>query len=152
VKSNMHHFGELPLMLQEPKTQEQIINEQSSFIITASDLASTSLNRTLTKAEMLAKSQEIQDFIKENGLEPYLRDVTRERIIQIFALVGMYQSLKLIRSKVGAAALGGFLLFFLYSKATRNTDKITEKTAEKAAEEAIKDKEPQTVVLPSIIA
>lgn len=147
MKSSMGHFGETPVMLQQPKTPEQVVQEQLSLFNTASTLASKSVTGTLEKAEMIAKSKEIQEFIKANNLEPYLKDVNKDGIIKILALLGMWQGIKIIKSKPGLIGLGLFGLYFLYSKTTSNSSTISQK----AAVAAVKAEPPKSVVLPSTV-
>jgi hypothetical protein len=147
MKGSMGHFGETPVMLQQPKTTDQVVQEQLSLFNTASTLASKSVTGTLEKAEMIAKSKEIQEFIEANNLGPYLKDVNKDGIIKILALLGMWQGIKIIKSKPGLIGLGLFGLYFLYSKTTSNPTKI----ADKAAVAAVKAEPPKTVVLPSSV-
>jgi len=147
MKGNMGHFGETPIMMTPPKTTEQVAQEQLSLFSTASTLASKSVTGTLEKAEMIAKSKEIQEFIEANNLGPYLKDVNKDGIIKILALLGMWQGIKLIKSKPGLIGLGLFGLYFIYSKATSTPTAI----ADKAAIAAVKAEPPKTVVLPSSV-
>jgi hypothetical protein len=96
---------------------------------------------------MIAKSKEIQEFIEANNLGPYLKDVNKDGIIKILALLGMWQGVKLVKSKPGLIGLGLFGLYFLYSRSVNNSDKI----AEKAAVATTKNEAPSSVVLPSIV-
>jgi hypothetical protein len=147
MKGSMGHFGETPVMLQQPKTTDQVAQEQLSLFNTASTLASKSVAGTLEKAEMIAKSKEIQEFIEANNLGPYLKDVNKDGIIKILALLGMWQGIKIIKSKPGLIGLGLFGLYFLYSKTTSNPTQV----ANKAAVAAVKAEPPKTVVLPSSV-
>jgi hypothetical protein len=147
MKGSMGHFGETPVMLQQPKTTDQVVQEQLSLFNTASTLASKSVTGTLEKAEMIAKSKEIQEFIEANNLGPYLKDVNKDGIIKILALLGMWQGIKIIKSKPGLIGLGLFGLYFLYSKTTSNPTQV----ANKAAVVAVKAEPPKTVVLPSSV-
>ncbi len=147
MKGSMGHFGETPVMLQQPKTTDQVAQEQLSLFNTASTLASKSVTGTLEKAEMIAKSKEIQEFIEANNLGPYLKDVNKDGIIKILALLGMWQGIKIIKSKPGLIGLGLFGLYFLYSKTTSNPTQV----ANKAAVAAVKAEPPKTVVLPSSV-
>ena len=147
MKSTMGHFGETPIMLQPPQTQAQVINNQLTLFSTASTLAEKSVSGTLEKAAMIAKSKEIQEFIKANNLEPYLKDVNKDGIIKILAVLGMWQGVKIIKSKPGLIGLGLFGLYFLYSRTVNNPDKV----AQQAAVAATKNEPPKTVVLPSSV-
>lgn len=147
MKNSMGHFGEAPIMLQEPKTQAQVINNELTLFSTASTLASRSVSGALEKAELVAKSKEIQEFIKANNLEPYLKDVSKDGIIKILALLGMWQGIKLIKSKPGLIGLGLFGLYFLYSRTTSNPEVV----ATKAAVVATKNEPPKTQVLSSTV-
>jgi hypothetical protein len=147
MKGTMGHFGETPIMLQQPQTQAQVINKELTLFSTASTLAEKSITNTLEKAEMIAKSKEIQEFIKANNLEPYLKDVNKDGLIKILALLGMWQGIKLIKSKPGLIGLGLFGLYFLYSRTMNNSDQV----AEKAAVAAVKAEPPKTAVLPSSV-
>lgn len=129
MKGTMGHFGETPIMMQQPQTQAQVINKQLTLFSTASTLAEKSVSGTLEKAEMIAKSKEIQEFIKANNLEPYLKDVNKDGIIKILAVLGMWQGIKVIKSKPGLIGLGLFGLYFLYSRTVNNPDKVAEKAA-----------------------
>lgn len=143
MKGTMGHFGETPVMMQQPQTQAQVINKQLTLFSTASTLAEKSVAGTLEKAEMIAKSKEIQEFIKANNLEPYLKDVNKDGIIKILAVLGMWQGIKVIKSKPGLIGLGLFGLYFLYSRTVNNPDKV----AQKAAVAAVKAEPPKPVVL-----
>jgi hypothetical protein len=148
MKGSMGHFGETPLILQQPISLDQAAAQQQlSLFSTTSSLASKSLSNTFEKAEMVAKSKEIQEFIKANNLEPYLKDVNKDGMIKILALLGMWQGVKIVKSKPGLIGLGLFGLYFLYSRTVNNPEKISEK----AATLAVKDSPPQTVVLPSSV-
>lgn len=146
MKGNMGHFGETPVMMTQPKTTEQVAKELTLFS-TASTLAEKSVTGTLEKAEMIAKSKEIQEFIKANNLEPYLKDVNKDGIIKILAVLGMWQGVKIIKSKPGLIGLGLFGLYFLYSRSVNNSTQV----AEKAAVAVVKEEPPKTVVLPSTV-
>ena len=147
MKGTMGHFGETPVMMTQPKTADQVAQEQLSLFATASTLASKSVSGTLEKAEMIAKSKEIQEFIKANNLEPYLKDVNKDGMIKILALLGMWQGIKIIKSKPGLIGLGLFGLYFLYSRTVNNPSKV----ADKAALAAVKAEPPKTVILPSTV-
>ncbi len=147
MKSSMGHFGEAPLMLQQPQTQAQVINKELTLFSTASTLAEKSVTGTLEKAAMIAKSKEIQEFIKANNLEPYLKDVNKDGVIKILAVLGMWQGIKLIKSKPGLIGLGLFGLYFLFSRSVNNSDAV----AEKAAVTVAKNEPPKAVVLPSTV-
>ncbi len=148
MKAYMGSFGEVatPLMLQPPKTTEQVAQDMTLFS-TATNIATKSVTGTLEKAEMIAKSKEIQEFIKANNLEPYLKDVNKDGIIKILALLGMWQGVKLIKSKPGLIGLGLFGLYFLYSRSTQNSSTV----AQKAAVVAVKAEPPKSVVLSSSV-
>jgi hypothetical protein len=147
MKSNMGQFGESPIILQQPKSTDQVANEQLTLFSTASTLASKSVTGTLEKAEMIAKSKEIQEFINANNLGPYLKDVNKDGIIKILALLGMWQGIKLVKSKPGLIGLGLFGLYFLYSRSVNNSSAI----AEKAATVSVKEEPPKSVVLSSSV-
>lgn len=135
MKGKMSHFGQVPVMIEQPKTQDQVISDQISLFTTATELASSSLDKTLTKAEMIAKSKEIQQFIEENNLTPYLKDVNKDGVIKILALLGMWQGIKLIKSKAGMVTLGALGLYFLYSRTQDAPVQIAQIAAQKVAEE-----------------
>jgi hypothetical protein len=147
MKGSMGQFGESPIILQQPKSTDQVANEQLTLFSTASTLASKSVTGTLEKAEMIAKSKEIQEFINANNLGPYLKDVNKDGIIKILALLGMWQGIKLVKSKPGLIGLGLFGLYFLYSRSVNNSSAI----AEKAATVSVKEEPPKSVVLSSSV-
>lgn len=132
MKHYMGHFGETttPVMMTEPKTLDAAAEAQSNTLfVTASSLANASLTNTFDRAEKLAKSQEIQEFIKDNGLEPYLKDVNKEGIKNILAVVGIVYLGKLAKSKVGLVSIGLLGAYFLYTR----KDKLLSSVAEKAS-------------------
>jgi hypothetical protein len=103
---------------------EQLSPEQSSALFTtASNLAEKSLNMSLSRAAALAQSKEVQMFIKENGLEPYLRDVTQDRVKNILALFGLWQIYKIAKSPAFLIAAAGLGIYVLYG----NKDKLVSK-------------------------
>lgn len=117
MKSYMGHFGQTPT--------EQIVTEGTLFTTTSS-LAEKSIETTLEKAAQISKSKEIQDFIRENNLEPYLKDVNKEGVKNILALLGLIWMGKIFKSPAGLItilALGGYVLF-------TNKEKIIEKASQ----------------------
>jgi hypothetical protein len=133
MKYYMGHFGDVTIPSSVPAPTSQPVSQISysgepTLIATASDLASKSLESTFDKAAELAKAQEIQDFIKENNLGPYVKDLNRERVTNIFALMGFIWTGKLLKSPVGLALLGLGGAYLLYS----NSDKLIENVSKKA--------------------
>lgn len=127
----MVHFGQVdPLLSSQPTApQDQIIpisySGNSSLFTTTSNLAEKSITSTLDKASQLAKSEEIQSFIRENGLEPYLKDVNKEGIKNILAVMGVIWLGKIIKSPVGLAGLGAVALYALYTNKDKLIDKVS---------------------------
>ena len=127
----MGHFGQVdPLLSSQPTApQDKIIpisySENSSLFTTTSTLAEKSISSTLDKASQLAKSEEIQAFIRENGLEPYLKDVNKEGIKNILAVMGVIWLGKIIKSPVGLAGLGAVALYALYTNKDKLIDKVS---------------------------
>lgn len=101
---------------------------QNSLINTFSNIAESSVETTLTKAGQFASSQEVQDFIKEQGLEPYLKDVNKDRIKNILSLFGLWYVTKLFRNKFVLAGAGALAVYVLYS----NKDKLLQKVTTQA--------------------
>ena len=130
----MGHFGDLavPTQIPAPVPTQPVVevsySGEPTLVATASDIASKSLDTTFDKAAQLAKAQEIQDFIKENNLGPYVKDLNRERVTKIFALMGFIWTGKLLKSPVGLALLGLGGAYLLYS----NSDKLIENVSKKA--------------------
>lgn len=137
--------NDVPLMLQPPKTTDQVAKEQMTLFATASGIASKNVSETLEKAAALAKSKDIQDFIEANNLGPYLKDVNQERVKAILILLGVWQLTSWLKSKPGLILLGSLGGWFIYTKATNKTKKV----ADKVAIAAVKAEPPKTVVLTS---
>jgi hypothetical protein len=135
MKYYMGHFGQVdPLLSSQPTApQDKIIpisySENSSLFTTTSTLAEKSITSTLDKASQLAKSEEIQAFIRENGLEPYLKDVNKEGIKNILAVMGVIWLGKIIKSPVGLAGLGAITLYALYTNKDKLIDKVSFQSA-----------------------
>ena len=135
MKTYMGHFGEPETVSStgvlasdgSPSTDASAEAAQKALFTTASDLAEKSLNTTLDRAAQLARSEEVQMFIKENGLEPYLKDVTQDRVKNVLALAGLWYVGKTIKSPAGLAALGALGIYVLYS----NKDKLLGKIGDK---------------------
>lgn len=106
-------------------TQEAAAKMEASLISTVSNIASSSVETTLTKAGQFASSQEVQDFIREQGLEPYLKDVTKDRIKNILSLFGLWYVTKLLRNKFVLVGAGALAVYVLYS----NKDKLIQKVS-----------------------
>lgn len=130
MKNYMGHFGEgetTPVMMTAPKTVSDVSSESTALFTTVSNLADKSLTNTFDRAAQIAKSEEIQAFLNENGLAPYLKDVTQDRVKNILALFGLWSVYKAIKSPIGlavVAATGGYILF-------TNKDKLIDKVAGK---------------------
>ena len=151
MKGTMGHFGETPLMLQEPKPIEQISKEQATLFVTASGIASKNVSDSLDKAAALAKSKDIQEFIEANNLGPYLKDVNQERVKAILVLLGVWQLTSWLKSKPGLIVLSGLAGWFVYTKATSKGAKKIEAVATKAAVATVKHDPGQAHVLPSVL-
>jgi hypothetical protein len=151
MKGAMGHFGETPLMLQEPKPIEQISKEQATLFVTASGIASKNVADSLDKAAALAKSKDIQDFIEANNLGPYLKDVNQERVKAILVLLGVWQLTSWLKSKPGLIVLGSLAGWFVYTKATGKKSNKIQTVATKAAVATVKQDPGQVHVLPSVL-
>lgn len=131
MKHYMGHFGQVdPLLSSQPTApQDKIIpisySENSSLFKTTSTLAEKSITSTLDKAAQIAKSEEIQAFIRENNLEPYLKDVNKEGIKNILAVMGVIWLGKIIKSPMGLAGLGAIALYALYTNKDKLIDKVS---------------------------
>jgi hypothetical protein len=101
---------------------------QASLVNTFSNIAESSVETTLTKAGQFASSQEVQEFIKEQGLEPYLKDVNKDRIKNILSLFGLWYVTKLFRNKFVLVGAGALAVYVLYS----NKDKLLQKVTTQA--------------------
>ena len=117
--------ADITQVLQQPLSPQQT----SALFTTASNLADKSLSMSLDKLASLAQAEEVQMFIKENGLEPYLRDVNKDRIKNILALFGLWQVYKVAKSPVFLLAAAGLGVFALYS----NKDKLVSKISSQVA-------------------
>jgi hypothetical protein len=134
MKYYMGHFGQAEIP-QPTSTQiipgmtfpveQPVVNipYAPTVVGTASDLASQSLESTFEKAAALAKTEEIQAFIKENNLDPYLQDINKERVKNILAIIGLIWLGKLAKSPVGLTAIGAMAIYVMFS----NKDKLIEK-------------------------
>jgi hypothetical protein len=131
MKYYMGHFGQAevsPQVMTPINTPVNIsYNQDSTLVTTVSDIASKSLDTTFEKASQIATSQEVQDFIKEHGLQPFIKDLNRERVKNILALLGFIWIGKIIKSPVGLASLGFLGLYVVYS----NKDKLIENVSQK---------------------
>jgi hypothetical protein len=98
---------------------------QMSIVGTASDVASSSVDMALSKAGQFAQSEQVQSFIKEQGLEPYLKDVTKDRVKNILSLFGLWYITKLFKSKYAIVGAGALAVYVVY----QNKDKLLDKVA-----------------------
>jgi len=133
MKCYMGNFGDVTIPSSVPAPTSQPVSQISysgepTLIATASDLASKSLESTFDKAAELAKAQEIQDFIRDNNLTPFVKDLNKERVKNILALLGFIWLGRLLKSPAGLAALGLGGAYLLYS----NSDKLIENVSKKA--------------------
>jgi len=117
MKATMGHFGEAT----DPSTLSP------NIVSAATNLADQSIDRSLAQAESLLKSQEVQAFIEQNGLAPYIQDLTKERVKTFLALFGLWSVYKFIKSPIGLACVGGAALYVM----TGNKDKVVAKVADK---------------------
>lgn len=106
---------------------------QMSVATTVSSIASSSVNTTLDKAAQLAQSEQVQAFIKEQGLEPYLKDVTKDNVKSILSLFGLWYVTKLFKSKVALVGAGALAIYVVYSNKDKLLDKVATQTAAKRA-------------------
>lgn len=102
--------------------------QEMSLASTASSIASSSVNTTLDKAAQLAQSEQVQAFIKEQGLEPYLKDVTKDNVKSILSLFGLWYVTKLFKSKVAIIGAGALAVYVLYSNKDKLLDKVSTQT------------------------
>ncbi len=121
MRTYMGHFGEM--------TDPSTISPEKTIISTASDLAENSINQTFNRAEALLKSQEVQNFIAENNLGPYIQDLTKERIKTFLSLFGLWTVYKAIKSPIGLAAVAGAAIYVM----TTNKEKVISKVSDKIA-------------------
>jgi hypothetical protein len=133
----MGNFGETPIMLQEPKTQEQVINDKISIIATAGDIAERSINIKFDAAARLAKSEQVQQFIKDNNLEPYIKDLTVERVKTFMIMLGFIPLFKAIKSPIGIATIVGAGIYI--ASMAGNKEAVVQKAADKIADNTIKN-------------
>lgn len=131
----MGNFGETPIMLQEPKTQEQVISDKVSIIATAGDIAQRSIDFKLDAAVKLAKSEQVQQFIKDNNLEPYIKDLTVERIKTFMVMLGFIPLFKAIKSPIGIATIVGVGIYITSMAGDKKA--IVQKMADKIADNAL---------------
>lgn len=117
MKINTGHFGEITNI------------DSSSIITTTSNIAETSLNTTFDKVAQLAKTEEIQAFIKENNLGPYLQDINKERVKNVLSIIGLIWLGKLAKTPIGLALIGATTVYVMFS----NKDKLIEKISIKEA-------------------
>lgn len=115
------------MVLQNPSetTAQAAEKMQASLALTLSNLASSSVESTLDKAGKVASSEEIQQFIKDQGLEPYLKDVTKDRVKNILSLFGLWYISKLFKNKYVLVGTGVLAVYILYT----NKDKLLNKVA-----------------------
>ena len=119
--------GSLVLMNPSETTAQAAEKMQASLALTLSNLASSSVDSTLSKAGQIASSEEIQQFIKDQGLEPYLKDVTKDRVKNILSLFGLWYISKLFKNKYVLVGTGVLAVYILYT----NKDKLLNKVATK---------------------
>ena len=140
MKYFMGHFGEAvvtstsittptgetaPIVLQTPTTVEQSIDTQVDLFTTVSNLAEGSVESSLSKAAQLVKTEEVQKFIKENNLEPYLKDINKERVKNVLALLGVWSVFKAVKSPVGIAVIAGIAGYAMFVNKDKLIDKIS---------------------------
>lgn len=94
-------------------------NDPSALLNTLTNTASNSLDRTLDNVTKLATTKEVQEFLKENGLDVYVSNMSRESVKIILAWIGVltvgFQLKKVVRNKyVFTSLLAG--MGYLYFK------------------------------------
>jgi len=109
-------------------TRDAAQNMQVSIASTASNVAESSVNTTLDKAAQFAQSEQVQSFIKEQGLEPYLKDITKDRVKNVLSLLGLWYVTKLFKSKFAIVGAGALAVYVVY----QNKDKLLDKVATQA--------------------
>jgi hypothetical protein len=125
MKAYMGNFGELT----DPSTITPIPSTGATVVSTAASLAEKSIDQSFDKAAALLRSQEVQSFIEEHNLAPYIQDLTKERIKTFLALLGLWSVYKAIKSPVGLAAIAGAAIYVV----TSNKEKVIQKVSDKVA-------------------
>jgi hypothetical protein len=135
----MGHFGQTEVIQSSPTDlvpvapQGSVVpvsySNNSSLFTTASSIAQSSVERTFATAEKLARINEVEQFIKENNLGPYLKDVNKEGIKNILSFLGLIWLMKLLKSPVALAGVGALGIYVYYSNSSKLTSKISEKVA-----------------------
>ena len=93
-------------------------NDPSSLFNTLTDTASNSLDRTLDNVARLATTKDVQDFLKDNGIDVYVANMNREAVKVLLAWVGAFtigmQLRKIVKNKYvfSSLLLGAGVLFF----------------------------------------
>ena len=103
-------------------------SSDKTLIATAGDRAEKSLSVAFDRAAQLAKAKEIESFIQENNLGPYLKDLNQERVKNILALFGMMFIGSKIRTPIGLAVIGCIALYIFYSSPGRQ-EKVIEQVS-----------------------
>jgi hypothetical protein len=95
-----------------------------TIVSTGIQLATSSVDRSLENISKLAKTEQVEQFIRENNLGPYMKDITKDNVKTILAFFGMYTIYKFIKSPVGIAILAGTAIYVMSST---DISKLTEK-------------------------
>jgi hypothetical protein len=107
-------------------------NDPSLLLNTLTNTASNSLDRTLDNVTKLATTKEVQEFLKENGLDVYVSNMSRESVKIILAWIGVltvgYQLKKVVRNKYVFTSLiaGMGYLYFKNANSIPQAPQVTQ--------------------------
>lgn len=104
-----------------------------TVVSTGINLVTGSFEKSFENISTIAKNKQIQAFIEENNLSPYLRDVTKENVKTILALLGLYSVYRFVKSPVGIALLAGTAIYVM---SKTDISKLTEKMTSTALAKA----------------
>lgn len=86
-----------------------------SVVSTGINVVTGSFDKSFESISTIAKNKQIQAFIEQNNLAPYLRDVTKENVKTMLALLGLYSVYRFVKSPLGVAVLAGAAIYVMSS-------------------------------------
>lgn len=99
------------------------------LITNLTSIADSSVERSLAMADKVYTSPDVQQFIKDQGLAPYLKDVTKDHIKSVLSLFGLWWISQKLKSKVAVIGLMGLGAYVYISNQDKTVAKVVDKVA-----------------------
>jgi len=124
--------------------------EDSSFssdnlVSTGINIATSSLDRSFDTLSKVAKTKQVEQFIADNNLAPYMKDITKDNIKTVLALFGLFSVYRFVRSPIGIALVAGTAIYVM---STTDVTKLIPKMMDK--QDADKPEAPMIPALASV--